>query len=154
MIPSFDTARRMPAEIDLALLWSSLFLLMLGMVMVYSASIAIAEGGRFAGNNPAYFLVRHGVFLAIGLVAALVLGTLGAVAIRAGGLGVLRPADLAALWFTIWQAAVSAASAQKIFSASSATFLAAHLAAVAEASSARAAVRTCVMSWNSPLKKR
>ena len=70
MIPSFDTARRMPAEIDLALLWSSLFLLMLGMVMVYSASIAIAEGGRFAGNNPAYFLVRHGVFLAIGLVAA------------------------------------------------------------------------------------
>ena len=34
MIPSFDTARRMPAEIDLALLWSSLFLLMLGMVMV------------------------------------------------------------------------------------------------------------------------
>ena len=69
MIPSFDTARRMPAEIDLALLWSSLFLLMLGMVMVYSASIAIAEGGRFAGNNPAYFLVRHGVFLAIGLVA-------------------------------------------------------------------------------------
>ena len=70
MIPSFDTARRMPAEIDLALLWSSLFLLMLGMVMVYSASIAIAEGGRFAGNNPADFLVRHGVFLAIGLVAA------------------------------------------------------------------------------------
>ncbi|MFP1642941.1 ABC transporter permease family protein [Pontitalea aquivivens] len=47
--------------------------------------------------------------LAALLVAALVLGTLGAVAIRAGGLGVLRPADLAALWFTIWQAAVSAA---------------------------------------------
>lgn len=47
--------------------------------------------------------------LAALLVAALVLGTLGAVAIRAGGLGALRPADLSALWFTLWQAAVSAA---------------------------------------------
>ena len=45
-------------------------LLLLGLVMVYSASIAIAEGGRFTGNHPAYFLIRHGVFLAIGLIAA------------------------------------------------------------------------------------
>ncbi len=58
------------AQVDLALLWSSLLLLMIGMVMVYSASIAIAEAGRFTGNHPAYFLVRHGVFLTIGLVAA------------------------------------------------------------------------------------
>jgi thiamine transport system permease protein len=47
--------------------------------------------------------------LAALLVAALVLGTLGAVAIRAGGFGTLRGADLSALWFTLWQAAVSAA---------------------------------------------
>jgi cell division protein FtsW len=60
----------MPAEVDLALLWSALILLLMGMVMVYSASIAIAEGGRFTGHQPAYYLVRHGVFLAIGLVAA------------------------------------------------------------------------------------
>src|SRR5512133_875144 len=58
------------AQVDLALLWSSVLLLMIGMVMVYWASIAIAEAGRFTGNHPAYFLVRHGVFLAIGLVAA------------------------------------------------------------------------------------
>jgi cell division protein FtsW len=70
MLPAFDTPRRMPAEVDLTLLWSALFLLLIGMVMVYSASIAIAEAGRFSGNHPAYFLVRHGVFLAIGLVAA------------------------------------------------------------------------------------
>jgi cell division protein FtsW len=70
MLPAFDTPRRMPAEVDLTLLWSALFLLLIGMVMVYSASIAIAEAGRFTGNHPAYFLVRHGVFLAIGLVAA------------------------------------------------------------------------------------
>jgi cell division protein FtsW len=70
MLPAFDTPRRMPAEVDLALLWSALILLLMGMVMVYSASIAIAEVGRFTGNQPAYYLVRHGVFLAIGLIAA------------------------------------------------------------------------------------
>jgi cell division protein FtsW len=70
MMPTFDTPRRMPAEVDMTLLWSGLILLLIGMVMVYSASIAIAEAGRFTGNQPAYYLVRHGVFLAIGLVAA------------------------------------------------------------------------------------
>jgi cell division protein FtsW len=70
MLPALDTPRRMPAEVDLALLWSALLLLLTGMVMVYSASIAIAEVGRFTGNQPAYYLVRHGVFLVIGLVAA------------------------------------------------------------------------------------
>jgi cell division protein FtsW len=70
MLPTLDVPRRMPAEVDLALLWSALILLVTGMVMVYSASIAIAEVGRFTGNQPAYYLVRHGVFLVIGLVAA------------------------------------------------------------------------------------
>jgi cell division protein FtsW len=70
MVPTLDTPRRMPAEVDLALLWSALILLLMGMVMVYSASIAIAEVGRFTGNQPAYYLVRHGIFLVIGLVAA------------------------------------------------------------------------------------
>jgi len=69
MLPRLDGTRRLPAEVDNTLLWSSLILLLLGMVMVYSASIAIAEAGRFTGNQPAYFLVRHGVFLAIGLIA-------------------------------------------------------------------------------------
>lgn len=45
MLPAFDTSRRMPS-VDLTLLWSGLILLLLGMVMVYSASIAIAEAGR------------------------------------------------------------------------------------------------------------
>ena len=70
MIPAIDAPRRMPAEVDLTLLWSGLVLLLIGMVMVYSASIAIAEVGRYTGNHPTYFLVRHAVFLAIGLVAA------------------------------------------------------------------------------------
>ncbi|MBN9423526.1 MAG: cell division protein FtsW [Candidatus Accumulibacter sp. 66-26] len=72
MLPALDTPRRLPAEVDLSLLWSALVLLLMGMVMVYSASIATAEGGRFTGHQPAYYLVRHGVFLAVGLVAAAV----------------------------------------------------------------------------------
>ncbi len=61
-----------PQELDAMLLWPALALLLLGMVMVYSASIATAEGSRFTGHQPAYFLIRHGVFLTIGLIAAIV----------------------------------------------------------------------------------
>ncbi|WP_234087058.1 putative lipid II flippase FtsW [Azonexus sp. R2A61] len=72
MLSSLDLPRRQTSEIDYALLWSALILLLGGMVMVYSASIAIAEGGRFTNYQPAYYLIRHGVFLCIGLVAAAV----------------------------------------------------------------------------------
>jgi len=72
MLRTLEGPRRLPSEIDLALLWSTLLLLLIGMVMVYSASMATAEAGRQTGNQPAYFLVRHGVFLIIGLVAAAV----------------------------------------------------------------------------------
>jgi cell division protein FtsW len=67
---TLDSPRRMPAEVDLVLLWSALVLLLFGLVMVYSASIATAEGSKAFGHQPAYFLVRHTVFLAVGLVAA------------------------------------------------------------------------------------
>jgi cell division protein FtsW len=60
------------AEVDPLLLWPPLFLLLFGLVMVYSASIATAEGSQFTGHQAAYFLVRHAVFLAIGLVAGVV----------------------------------------------------------------------------------
>lgn len=70
MLQTFDTPRRLPSEIDLALLWSTLILLVIGMVMVYSASMATAEAARGTGNQAAYYLVRHAVFLTIGLLAA------------------------------------------------------------------------------------
>jgi cell division protein FtsW len=70
------TSRRRPAalqvELDPLLLWPALFLLLLGLVMVYSASIAISEGSKFSGHQETYFLLRHVVFLAIGLVVGLV----------------------------------------------------------------------------------
>ncbi|MEN9454661.1 MAG: cell division protein FtsW [Pseudomonadota bacterium] len=59
-------------EYDPLLLWSALALLMLGLVMVYSASIATAEGGRFTNHQQTFFLLRHGVFLAISLISAVV----------------------------------------------------------------------------------
>jgi cell division protein FtsW len=61
-----------PAEIDPLLLWPSLFLLLFGLVMVYSASIAMAEGSKFTGHQSSYFLIRHALFLCIGLVGGVV----------------------------------------------------------------------------------
>jgi cell division protein FtsW len=60
------------AELDPLLLWPALFLLLFGLVMVYSASIATAEGSQFTGHQSSYFLLRHSVFLVIGLVAGVV----------------------------------------------------------------------------------
>lgn len=58
-----------PAELDGLLLWPALGLLLFGLVMVYSSSIAMAEGSKFTNFSASYFLIRHGFFLAIGLVA-------------------------------------------------------------------------------------
>lgn len=57
---------------DQSLIWSGILLLSLGLVMVYSASISIAEAGRGTDGYPAYFLVRHGVYLVVGLLAGLI----------------------------------------------------------------------------------
>jgi cell division protein FtsW len=55
---------------DASLAWCTLILLALGLVMVYSASIAMAEASSHTGYRAWYFLARHAVFVAIGLVAA------------------------------------------------------------------------------------
>ncbi len=55
---------------DVSLAWTALLLLALGLVMVYSASIAMAEASAHTGYRAWYFLARHAVFLAVGLVAA------------------------------------------------------------------------------------
>ena len=60
-----------PAELDPWLLWPAVALLLIGLVMVYSASIAVADSSRFTGNKQEFFLIRQAVFLAIGGVAAL-----------------------------------------------------------------------------------
>ncbi|NMG54241.1 putative lipid II flippase FtsW [Aromatoleum aromaticum] len=58
-------------ELDPLLIWSAAGLLLIGLVMVYSSSIATAEGSRFTGHQSHYFLLRHAMFLAVGVGAGL-----------------------------------------------------------------------------------
>jgi cell division protein FtsW len=72
MSKTFVFARNAPnAEYDRSLAWAALLLACIGLVMVYSASIATAEASRFTGNNSAWFLLRHGVFLALAFALAI-----------------------------------------------------------------------------------
>ena len=57
--------------VDLTLVWVVLALMGLGLLMVYSASIAMPDNPRFARYQPTHFLIRHLVAIAFGLVAAL-----------------------------------------------------------------------------------
>ena len=56
---------------DASLAWAAILLLAIGLVMVYSASIAMAESSAQTGHRSWYFLARHSVFVVIGLVTAL-----------------------------------------------------------------------------------
>ncbi|MCH7341857.1 putative lipid II flippase FtsW [Pelomonas sp. CA6] len=57
---------------DLTLVWVVLALLALGLLMVYSASIALPDNPKFARYLPTHFLVRHVFAIAMALLAALV----------------------------------------------------------------------------------
>jgi cell division protein FtsW len=57
---------------DPTLAWSALLLLSLGVVMVYSASIAMAEASAYTGYRPWYFLARHALFVVAGLAAGVI----------------------------------------------------------------------------------
>lgn len=59
------------AQFDEFLVWVLIGLLALGLVMVYSASIATAEASKFTGHQSAYYLLRHGVFISVGLFIGL-----------------------------------------------------------------------------------
>lgn len=57
---------------DGALILVCATLVLFGLLMVYSASIALADGPRYASYGQYYFVSRHGVFILIGVVAALI----------------------------------------------------------------------------------
>ncbi|MFY7907008.1 MAG: putative lipid II flippase FtsW [Burkholderiaceae bacterium] len=56
---------------DQPLVWVALGLLMWSLVMVYSASIALPDNPRFARYAHTHFLVRHALYIIVGIVAAL-----------------------------------------------------------------------------------
>jgi cell division protein FtsW len=71
--PVINSRERINASsYDQMLLWVTLILLGLGLVMVYSASIAIAEADKAVGHQSTYFLIRQAIFIAVGLFAGFI----------------------------------------------------------------------------------
>jgi len=64
--------RAVVPEYDRVLVWIVVLLLALGVVMVYSSSIAIAEGGRSTAYQPTYYLVRQAAYVATAVVLAVI----------------------------------------------------------------------------------
>ena len=57
---------------DHGLFWVSMILIGIGLVMVYSSSIALAETAKKFGNSSSYFLIRQTLFIGIGAVAGFI----------------------------------------------------------------------------------
>ena len=73
MMPLLNNRNKITgASYDQALLWVGLILLAFGMVMVYSASISWAEGKSMTNHQSTYYLVRHAIFLVVGLAVGAV----------------------------------------------------------------------------------
>ena len=64
--------RPAPLGYDPILVWSILILLALGLVMVYSASIAFAATDHDTGFRTTYYLMRQAIFIGVGLLAGAV----------------------------------------------------------------------------------
>ena len=60
------------AGVDQALIWVTVALLMFGLVMVYSASVAMPDNPKFARYTHTHFLMRHVLSLMVAFVAAAV----------------------------------------------------------------------------------
>jgi cell division protein FtsW len=70
--PSRAGTPRAPAgagigEFDLPLVWVAAVLLLFGLVMVYSASIALPDSARFANLRSTHYLTRHLFAIAVGI---------------------------------------------------------------------------------------
>ncbi len=70
--PALNAPRRNVAEYDTVLTWIITALLAIGLIMVYSASIATAEAGKYTNYQPTYYLMRHAIFILTGVAAGVV----------------------------------------------------------------------------------
>jgi cell division protein FtsW len=69
----YGRTRSTPAHVlgfDQVLVWVTVALLAFGLVMVYSASVALPDNPRFAKYTHTYFLYRHAMWIGVGMVAA------------------------------------------------------------------------------------
>ncbi len=74
-IRDWNGATGQPAKLqgfDQALIWMVVALLALGLVMVYSASVALPDNPKFARYASTHFLTRHALSLVVAMVAAVV----------------------------------------------------------------------------------
>ncbi|MFJ2994710.1 putative lipid II flippase FtsW [Pandoraea sp. NPDC087047] len=69
---SIKPTRSRMLEYDHALVWVVISLLSLGLIMVYSASVALPDSPKYSGYSTYHFLGRHIVSLTIGLIAAVI----------------------------------------------------------------------------------
>ncbi|MGO3745247.1 MAG: putative lipid II flippase FtsW [Alcaligenes aquatilis] len=60
---------------DRPLLAATLMLTLFGLLMVYSASIALADGPRYESYGRYYFVIRHALFIVVGVVLAMFAAT-------------------------------------------------------------------------------
>ncbi|MEI7531827.1 MAG: putative lipid II flippase FtsW [Betaproteobacteria bacterium] len=58
-------------EWDQPLLWAAVLLVLLGIVMVYSASITLSDGNKYAAYSSSHFLIRHLLSITIAFVVGL-----------------------------------------------------------------------------------
>ncbi|HEY5799964.1 MAG TPA: FtsW/RodA/SpoVE family cell cycle protein, partial [Burkholderiaceae bacterium] len=56
-------------EYDQPLVWVTLLLMLLGLVMVYSASISLPDSPKYAAYKTTHFLMRQSMFITVALVA-------------------------------------------------------------------------------------
>lgn len=56
---------------DYSVVWVTAILLLWGLVMVYSASVALPENPRFARYTSTYFLLRHAMWMVLALLSAM-----------------------------------------------------------------------------------
>lgn len=59
-------------EYDQPLIWVVMLLMLFGMVMVYSASVALPDSPKYASYSNLHFLTRQAIFVAISVVAGAV----------------------------------------------------------------------------------
>jgi cell division protein FtsW len=70
-VSGVEQTRSRMMEYDQLLVWAVLSLMLIGLVMVYSASITLADGPKYANYSSNYFLIRHLISLTIAVVVGI-----------------------------------------------------------------------------------
>ena len=66
-VSGVEQTRSRMMDYDQLLVWAVLSLTLIGLVMVYSASITLADGPKYANYSSNFFLIRHVISLAIAI---------------------------------------------------------------------------------------